>query len=216
MLWVMQIFCGLAPVYLTSDGHLQKCILVGGVPSPCLSRRVPPPSGTILLIHTLTLQHTHLFWLYTHAHTHSHKIFLYSAATMFIIHPDANSPYPYTYLPLITPVSLHIENMVLELTLYIASYFLVFFLFLFLVFVLPYAIFFSTTLILITALLGLELAVKAFHCTSAHDIKTMSVCPWLTATEVQGIQGQLEVWCSWITDEGWEMQLVLFALCHTV
>lgn len=55
--------------------------------------------------------------------------------------------------------------MVMELTLYIAyslfSYFCVF--------VLPYVIF-STTLILISALLGLALAIKA--CTCTHDIKT--------------------------------------------
>jgi hypothetical protein len=37
------------------------------------------------------------------------------------------------------------------------------------VFFLPYAIF---SAILITALLGLELATKAFHCTCARDIKT--------------------------------------------
>jgi hypothetical protein len=66
--------------------------------------------------HTLTLQHTYIHtfnpsfahthtvlshtYIYTDCtHNHSHTIIIYTAATLFIIYPDAESPY-YTFLPL--------------------------------------------------------------------------------------------------------------------
>ena len=71
----------------------------------------------------------------------------------------------------INSVSLHIVNMVLQLTLYAYLFYCVL-LHSYILCVSFYLVIFSITFVLITALLGLELAKKAFHCTYACDIKT--------------------------------------------
>ena len=121
--------------------------------------------------HTLHL-FTHIYTEYTHAHTLTYNHYIRCCYSVYHI------SWCLITLPLyistsIPPVSLHIVNMVLELTLYIVYLLLV--LFLFLIF-LPYVVF-RTTFILITALFGLGLARKAFHCTCARDIKTGNFKP---------------------------------------
>jgi hypothetical protein len=105
-----------------------------------------------------------LYWLYTHTHT----IRIYAAATPFIIYPNAYSPYPYHFITAHCKYGIETDPVycILLSRVLLISYF-----YFSIVFVLPCVIF-SATLILMTALLGLELARKAFHYTSACDIKT--------------------------------------------
>jgi hypothetical protein len=112
--------------------------------------------------------HAHTFILTLHTQTHTHTLTYnhnlrccYSVYHIFWCQVTL----PLHISTSITPVSLHIVNIGLELTLYIGSFFLVF-----LVCFCSVICYFCATFTLITALLDLQLARKAFHC--AFDIKT--------------------------------------------
>ena len=125
-------------------------------------------TNTQSIISSLTHNmHIHLHWLYTPTHPLTYKLLL--PCLSYILLPSHFTPIHIYLHHSSIPAHVH---MVLELTFSIfavysmltyCKYFIVNFIFLILIF----HFFPSNTLLLIIALLGFELARKAFHCTCA-------------------------------------------------